>query len=217
MTCSAAFAEARLTAGLGISAQAVDSEKKCALHLSPGRTLRNYRYALKRTYTDAWKNEMIGDLLLEDIQLSDAGLNWDDVGVVDGVTYHYTVIQYRDNVDNPRSTAVSDCVTKRVPIMESALATSSACYLSLSTNPLDAGVFNPYVSYEWGYGVTPYWIGADGGTMTGFTWARCGNTAVCSEGDLTAGTTYFFAVRAKNDVTGIVGLWSSATVACRTF
>lgn len=199
----------------------VHASQKCTIKTKPARFNPGILYTLTRTYTDilatnAGTTNLYTNANTLGTVVGTSVFEWDDVGLVDGVTYNYTLTSTDANygyspTPPTSSSSVVSCTTKRINVAMSATPVSGTCYMGLKTSAaeIENTIFNPYVTYEWGYSSTNSgWIGADGKSNSGYTAAACGNTAVCTEAGLTVGSIYYFALRAKNLVTGEIGIWS---------
>lgn len=217
--------ERNLTTPL-ITAAAYDpSTHKCTIRNSPARFNPGIFYTLNRTYTDILAtNEGSTNLYANANTLSTTAgasvFEWDDNGVTDGVTYNYTLTSSEMNYDYPApltaNSAVASCAAKRIYIKLSQQPVSGTCYLSLQDTGTAEQITtpnpNPLVDYEWGYSTTnASWIGVDGKANAGFVLSSCGDNPVCTQNGLAVGT-YFFALRARNNTTGEIGIWSPIVV-----
>lgn len=217
--------ERNLKTPLISSAANVHASQKCTVKTAAARFNHGVFYTLNRTFTDilstnAGSTNLYTNANTLGVLPGSSVFEWDDIGLTDGVTYNYTLSSTDANfgysvLPNLSSTVVS-CKTKRIHAKISQGSVGGTCYLALQ----DAGTaeqittFNPYVTYEWGYNTTAGWIGTEGKANSGYATASCGNSAVCTQSGLSAGTTYFFALRAKNLVRGEIGIWSPV-VACQ--
>lgn len=203
----------------------VHSQQKCTIKNSPARFNPGILYTLNRTFTDiiATRAGSVNLYTNTNTLGVTAGLSvfeWDDIGLTDGVTYNYTLTATDENYAyaSPLSMLSTEvtCTTKRIYVKLSAAPAGGTCYLALQDGGTEEQktIYNPYVTYEWGYSAANAgWIGADGKATAGYIAASCGNTAVCTQTGLAPGSNYFFALRAKNLVTGEIGIWSPV-VAC---
>jgi hypothetical protein len=194
---------------------------KCTIKADPARFNFGISYELTRTFTDILQTNAgaIANIFLvpKDTSVTTPGLSvfeWDDSsGMVDGVTYNYTLTSTENNfVYAPAaptsSSVVASCQLDRLAIQQNAAPGLTQCYLSLRSDlTLNS---NTNVTYEWGYMTTSSnWIGAQYDTNAGYSVAAaCAGFGVCTQGGLAGGTTHFFSVRTRNTVTGEIGRWS---------
>lgn len=207
------------------SAAFIAPTHKCIIKTSPARFNLGILYTLTRTYTDilATNAGPVNIYTGANTSVTTTGssvFEWDDPNRVDGVTYNYTLTSTDMNFGYspvpPTATSVTaTCDSKRPSIVLTGTPNVNTCYLGLDSVTANATTPNAGVTYEWGYTSSPAgnssWIGTgdqDGKTNVGYVAAACGNTAYCTEGGLVAGTTYYFALRAKNLGTGEIGKWS---------
>ncbi len=214
-----------LSAPLVDSVTFVPATHKCTIKSSPARFNLGIFYTLNRTYTDilatgAGAVNVYAGANTSVTTTGNSVFEWDDINRVDGVTYNYTLTSTDLNFGyNPTlpvaAAAVVTCDSRRPSVIPTSLPTATTCYLGLDAGGTSPTTPNPGVTYEWGYTFSPVgnssWIGSgnqDGKTNSGYVSAACGNTTFCTENGLTTGTTYFFAVRARNLATGEIGKWS---------
>ena len=206
-----------------ISSVAYDATKfKCSINAAPARFNLGILYALNRTYTDsvataAGATAVYAGLSSSTITAGASIFNWDNFGVVEGVTYNYiltsTESNYAYTTAPTASSAAATCEVSR-PTIASLTPSAGTCpmYISSAVNPY----WGTTVTYEWGYVANNVnWTSVDGiaNANVTVTTASCGNAIACTQSGLVSGTTYGFAVRARG-ASGEVGKWSPIT-ACR--
>ncbi len=192
---------------------------KINLLSSPSRFNFNVLYSLSRTATDIVATTGAAELFTNTYMTTnilDAGssvFNFDHVGVVDGVTYNYTLTARDISVAGAPALTTASSAVKSLMVPASVIESGGSSVMNTCfVRILSGAPANPYVNYTWGYSSTSAaWTGVNlNGAM--FIPATCGNTSACTQPLLTAGTTYYFAVRSTGG--GLTGKWSN-TIACR--
>lgn len=221
--------ERNLTTPLITSAAYDPTTHKCTIQSSPARFNLGILYTLNRTFTDiaatnAGSTNLYSNANTLGVTTGTSVFNWDDSGLTDGVTYNYTLASLEANYGYASpltlSSTVVSCAARQMSIKISNPAVSGTCYLSLNdTGPL-ATTANPLayvdnlanpphkiIEYEWGYSNTnAAWVGSDYKAPLPPTLSSC-TDAICTQPGLAVGN-YFFSLRAKNTVTGELGIWS---------
>ncbi len=203
---------------------------QCNVKTSPSRFNFGILHALTRTITDAAGT--VGPPLtlytgVSTISILDGSsvFSWNDVPngttniFLQGVTYKYTLTSTENNfsyvLTPPTPTAVSTEVAcknslgqeftdtlKLSPTPPAPLAGTCFMQLQSRANPN----WPAAVSYEWAYNTTSNWVGSDSTAQGTGIAATCGSTTACTQAGLTAGVTYYFAVRETSG--GFVSRWS---------
>ncbi|MBY0553458.1 hypothetical protein K2P97_02945 [bacterium] len=214
----------------------------CDLKMSAARFNHNILYKLDRTYTDAVTTNTVQPSIFVSKDTSvvadnDSVFSWKDDnslavhpaarrGVIAGVTYNYTLTAVENTFPGlyplfgapAKVSASATCTMANPTIVPTAAPTAGTCYLSMSGNVRSG------LTTHWGYSTAgATWTGAGGngtpevlnnctafGTCTPATVCP----TICTQTGLVPGTTYFFAVRDVDPLTGQVGRWSNV-VSCK--
>lgn len=201
--------------------QGINSAHGCRVNAKASRTNFSILNSLTRTFTNPVNGLVVGptsvytnissNYTVEPVSIYD----YKDY-LPEGLTYSYQLtttesqFSYTGGNTPTEISQVVKCALQKPTITMTTSATANTCYFGVASPNV-----SPNVIYEFGYRQDD--VGWPINNPNGyFINANCGSgSPVCTMTGLAAASYYHVAVRAKNNVLGIVGGWSPA-ITCRT-